>query len=73
VTIPGTDKAKMTMVKTIHRRCQFTPNDVKEALILWLQQRDQQGPGDDAFSTEFKLSEDGAEIAWAVCVDIPVE
>jgi hypothetical protein len=60
------------VVKTIHRRLQFTPDDVKEALLYWLRERDQPMP-DDAYSTEFKLSADGADVAWSVSVNIPVE
>jgi hypothetical protein len=54
----------MSMRKTIHRRVEWSPEDLKKALVEWLQDRDQPYPNGSETSFEFKLTEDGATVAW---------
>jgi hypothetical protein len=52
-------------VKThISRRIEFTSDDIKEMIIERLEAQDRPYPRDSAVTISFKLTEDGAELAW---------
>jgi hypothetical protein len=55
----------MPMKKTIHRRLEFTPDDIKNALLEHLRATDQPTPDGKHQTFDFALTNEGATIAWS--------
>lgn len=57
------------MKKTLNHRINFSPEDVKAAIIYFLLNRDRPAPGDDAVTSSYQIDENGVELAWCVSYD----
>ena len=53
------------MNTTVHRHYEFSPNDIREALIEWLRVKDMQYPDGNETTFTYKLTEDGASLSWS--------
>lgn len=52
------------MKKIIHRRVEFTPDDVKDALMEALRNADQAYPDGKHTTFKYELGVDGATLSW---------
>ncbi len=52
------------MEKVIHRKLSFSADEIKQALIMWLKDRDHPYPNGTESPSEFKLLQHGAEMSW---------
>lgn len=53
------------MKKTIHRRVEFTTDDIKQALLEFLRVRDQPAPNGEHTTEAFEVSTEGATLVWS--------
>lgn len=53
------------MIRTVHRKMEFTTDDIKDALLEWMRSRDMPSPDNKTTTAQqFKITADGAEISW---------